>query len=115
MTYAHRPDIYDADTHMMERPDWIASFADPEIRPMLEPFVQGKPESLDHIADALNQLERRKADGALALAVDQDFMAMRHKGWHGLGAIDAEERRHANDLLGPFGLSDQRLQSGDCS
>jgi predicted TIM-barrel fold metal-dependent hydrolase len=100
MTYAHRPDIYDADTHMMERPDWIASFADPEIRPLLEPFVEGKPESLDHIADALNQLERRKVDGALALAVDQDFMAMRHKGWHGLGAIDAEERRHANDLLG---------------
>ncbi|SVD50232.1 uncharacterized protein METZ01_LOCUS403086, partial [marine metagenome] len=22
MTYAHRKDIYDADTHMMERPDW---------------------------------------------------------------------------------------------
>ena len=28
MPYAHREDIYDADTHMMERPDWIYEFAD---------------------------------------------------------------------------------------
>ena len=27
MTYAHRKDIYDADTHMMEHPNWIYDFA----------------------------------------------------------------------------------------
>ena len=32
MKYAHREDIYDADTHMMERPDWIYEFADKDIR-----------------------------------------------------------------------------------
>ena len=28
MTYAHRKDIYDVDTHMMEHPNWIYNFAD---------------------------------------------------------------------------------------
>jgi predicted TIM-barrel fold metal-dependent hydrolase len=100
MTYAHRPDIYDADTHMMERPDWIASFADPEIRPRLAPFVDGRPESLNVIADAMTAFHRRREDAAAAAQADEQFMSMRHKGWHGLGSFDGDERRHVNDLLG---------------
>ena len=42
MPYAHRKIIYDADTHMMERADWIAEFADSSIKNSLEPFVGGK-------------------------------------------------------------------------
>ena len=34
-----------------------------------------------------------------AKLADDEFMQMKHKGWHGLGA-DAEERAHANTLLG---------------
>ena len=45
MTYAHRDQIYDADTHMMERPDWIAEFSDSSIKPYLEPFVGAKKKS----------------------------------------------------------------------
>ena len=41
MTYAHRNDIYDADTHMMEPPTWLAEFADAKLRPHLAPFGQG--------------------------------------------------------------------------
>ena len=37
MTYAHRKDIYDADTHMMEHPNWIYDFADEDIKEHLEP------------------------------------------------------------------------------
>jgi len=36
MTYAHRKDIYDADTHMMERPDWFSDFADQNMKDRLE-------------------------------------------------------------------------------
>jgi hypothetical protein len=43
MTYAHRNDIYDADTHMMEPPTWLAEFADAKLRPHLTPFGQGNP------------------------------------------------------------------------
>jgi predicted TIM-barrel fold metal-dependent hydrolase len=100
MPYAHRPDIHDADTHMMERPDWIASFADPDIRPHLAPFVGGREESLAVIDDALARFAARRADARVAADADADFMSMRYKGWHGLGAFDAGERARANDLLG---------------
>ena len=36
MTYAHRKDIYYADTHMMERPDWLSDFADQNMKDRLE-------------------------------------------------------------------------------
>ena len=100
MPYAHRPDIFDADTHMMERPDWIATFADPEVRPRLAPFVEGKPESLKAIDDALARFDRRRADAGFAAAAEAEFMTMRYKGWNGLGAFDGDERRRVNDLLG---------------
>lgn len=100
MPYAHRPDIFDADTHMMERPDWIATFADPDVRPRLAPFVEGKPESLKAIDEALARFDRRRSDAAFAAAAEADFMTMRYKGWNGLGSFDGDERRRVNDLLG---------------
>jgi predicted TIM-barrel fold metal-dependent hydrolase len=100
MPYAHRPDIYDADTHMMERPDWIASFADPAIRPRLAPYVGGRPESLARIEGAIAKFRRRREDAAFAAETDAAFMAMANKGWDGMGSLDGEERRHVNDLMG---------------
>lgn len=100
MPYAHRPGIYDADTHMMEPADWIASFADPAIRPRLAPYVGGREETLKSIDEAVARVARRKADLALAAEDERQFMSMSRKGWLGLGAFDPEERRRANDLLG---------------
>ncbi len=100
MTYAHRDIIFDADTHMMERPDWVAEFADADIRPKLAPFLQGSVHGMDTVRDALDQFSARRADSALQQAAESSFMEMRYKGWHGLGAFDAEERKIANDLLG---------------
>ncbi|MBM4205528.1 MAG: hypothetical protein FJ194_15480 [Gammaproteobacteria bacterium] len=100
MPYAHRADIHDADTHMMERPDWIAQFADADVRPYLAPFVDGRAEPLAVIEDAIQRFSRRTKDAALRAEDDAAFMSMRFKGWHGLGAFDADERVRANDLLG---------------
>ena len=100
MTYAHRTDIHDADTHMMERPDWIAAFADASIRPHLAPFVGGDTGTLTQIDDAMQRFARRRSDPVAAAADEAAFMTMRFKGWHGLGAFDARERVRANDLLG---------------
>ena len=100
MTYAHRPDIYDADTHKCERPDWVASFADPDIRPRLTPFADGDPEGLRNVMDANENLQRRRTDAGVAAEADAQFMSMRYKGCQALGAFDAEERRRAKDLLG---------------
>ena len=60
MVYAHRREIHDADTHMMERPDWIFSCAFEKIRDRLAPFVGGNSETILRIQDALNQFEQRK-------------------------------------------------------
>ena len=46
------------------------------------------------------QFERRRSDAATQAGAESQFMSMRYKGWHGLGAFDAKERRRANDLLG---------------
>ena len=62
MPYAHRPDIYDADTHMMERADWIAEFADADIRERLEPFVGGRKQALAVVDHALEAFQGRRAD-----------------------------------------------------
>ncbi len=100
MPYAHRPDIYDADTHMCEQPDWIAGFADPDIRPRLALFGDGLPERLKVLAEARAEFERRREDAAAAAEADAAFMSMRFKGGFALGAFDGAERRRANDLLG---------------
>ena len=101
MAYAHRPRILDADTHMMERPDWIAEFADPSIRDRLMPF--GGPNNTDglrFIEDAIKRFDERRSDATVAAKVEADFLSMKQKGWHGLGAFDAAERKRVNDLLG---------------
>ena len=100
MVYAHRREIHDADTHMMERPDWIFSYASEKIRDRLAPFVGGNSETMLRVQDALSQFEERKTNHSKAKLADDEFMQMKHKGWHGLGAFDAEERAHANTLLG---------------
>ena len=56
MPYAHREDIYDADTHMMERPDWIYEFADKDIRDRLEPIVEGDEDTLKELMTPLRNL-----------------------------------------------------------
>ena len=100
MPYAHRPTIFDADTHMMETPDWIARFADPGIRDRIAPFGDGMPGLLDRTREAIARFEARRADPAAARAIEADFMSMAHKGVLALGAFDPEERKRANDLLG---------------
>jgi len=100
MAYAHRPLILDADTHMMEHADWLPAFADPDIRPRLVPFA-GKDARVRALAsDAVARAEARRGDATLRAEAEAEFMSMKFKGWHGLGAFDAAERKRANDLMG---------------
>ena len=120
MTYAHRKDIYDADTHMMERPDWISDFADKDIRDKLEPFAGGDEAALKDVDTAIANFNERNASEAVSLKAQEEFMSWNHKGWEGLGAFDSKERKLANDLLGfkasivfPTVAFDQVLASKD--
>ena len=100
MTYAHRKDIYDADTHMMEHPEWIYNFADKDIKEHLEPIVEGDEDVLKRIDKALANFELRQSSPSILQKAKEQFMGWNHKGWEGLGAFNAEERKIANDLLG---------------
>lgn len=100
MAYAHRPEIFDADTHMMEPADWIASFAEAAIRPRLEPYLGGDAAGLARVAEGVRAQERRKADPDFAIRTEAEFMAMKNKGWMGMGGYDAAERVRVNDLFG---------------
>ena len=100
MTYAHRQDIFDADSHMMEPADWLARFAAPAVREALAPYLEGDNHAHERLAAAEQARQARKIDPTLAQSADEAFMSMRYKGFEALGAWDREERRHVNDLLG---------------
>ena len=87
----------DADSHVVETPDWLAPYADPDIRPRLR--------ELDLGAAAASRPARRSTGPAPAPSparppLRDDQTVMSAKGWSALGAFDAAERTEALDLLG---------------
>jgi uncharacterized protein len=95
-TYAGERRICDADSHLMELPDWLPSYADPGIRDRIRPlYLRGAGKLAE---DAVRKAEARRGDEAAALALEGDLLTK--KGWHALGAFDPGERSRALDLLG---------------
>ena len=84
MTYAHRNDIFDADTHMMERADWLYEFADKSIKDKLEPIAEGKKDVLNLIENAIENYKKRKVSSKEMDQAKSEFMTWKHKGWDGL-------------------------------
>src|SRR5438046_1049915 len=95
-TYAQGRTIYDADSHIMELPDWLPQYADPEIRDRIRPLHLGGAGALAD--DAVAKAEARRGYEAAAIALEQELLTK--KGWHALGAFDPAERTRALDLLG---------------
>ena len=95
-TYAAGRTICDADSHLMELPDWLGAYADPAIRDRIRPLHLGGAGRLAE--DAVAQAESRRGDEQAAAALEGDLLTK--KGWHALGAFDPAERSRALDLLG---------------
>lgn len=96
MPYAEGRTYYDADSHLMELPDWLEQFADQSTRAALRPLHLGRAGALaDH---AIAEAERRRGDADAAAALETALM--KAKGWSALGAFDPLERSRALDLLG---------------
>lgn len=96
MTYATIEGVNDADSHLMELTDWLAPYADPDIRDQLSPLRLGAAGGL--AAQAVADAEARRGDTEAALALEERLMTA--KGWAALGAFDPIERSRALDLLG---------------
>ena len=97
MPYAEGRVYHDADSHVMETPDWVMPFADPELRPKLKPLaLQGVPEAKrDRFVD---KLRAQHADPAYR--ADDEAQLMQRKNWSATGSFIKEDRGKALDLLG---------------
>jgi predicted TIM-barrel fold metal-dependent hydrolase len=97
MSYATGRTYCDADSHLMETPDWLVRYADPSLRERLQPLSLGKgggtPEQ--KIADAIARVKDPLATDKIARDV-----ICGPKGWGAYGAFTGAERSKALDDLG---------------
>ena len=93
MPYAEGRIYNDADSHLMELPDWLGAYADPNIRERLLPPYFG---ATGRMIEALGK--KRDADHWQKVKIDENLMNL--KGWDALGASDSQERTRALDMLG---------------
>jgi predicted TIM-barrel fold metal-dependent hydrolase len=96
MPYAEGRPIHDADSHIVETPDWLVPYADPAIRPKLKPIYVStvKPGEEQHI----ETIRARRNDPADRAKGEAEIML--RKNWSALGSFLSEDRPRALDLLG---------------
>jgi predicted TIM-barrel fold metal-dependent hydrolase len=96
MPYAEGRIVHDADSHVVETPDWLVPFADPDVRERLRPlFVSAvRPGEENHI----EELRRRRLDPADRAEAEAKIML--RKNWSAMGSFVKEDRPRALDLLG---------------
>lgn len=95
-TYAANRVIHDADSHVMETPDWLVAHADPEIRHRLQPIrLTGCRPGEERFIEALR---RRHADPTDRSRAEEEILL--RKNWEAIGSFVREDRPRALDLLG---------------
>ena len=95
MAYAHRP-IHDADAHVLETPDWLFAYAEPELREKLEPVrvTAVRPGE----SDLIERFRAQHADPEYR--AEDEAQLMLRKNWAATGSFIKEDRPAALDLLG---------------
>jgi len=96
MPYATGRVIHDADAHVMETPDWLVPFADPEIRPRVpQLYLATTKPGEDRLID---KFARMHADPAYRARDAEEIML--RKNWAATGSFLKQDRPKALDLLG---------------
>jgi predicted TIM-barrel fold metal-dependent hydrolase len=98
MPYATGRTYYDADSHVMELPDWLSSYADPKFRDRVPGFSLLSSGSRDRVEQMIARGRARA--GVPAERAGQEAELMTRKSWEAYGAFHSEDRRRALDLLG---------------
>jgi len=76
MPYAEGRIIHDADSHVMETPDWLVPYADPDIRERLEPLrLSGCKPGEETL---IEELRRRHRDPAGRAQADAKLMVRKN-------------------------------------
>jgi uncharacterized protein len=98
MPYAEGRVFHDADSHVMELPDWLPSYAEPAYRERIPPFSLLSTGSRDRVEAMMTRGKVRA--GAAAERAAHETELMTRKSWDAYGAFHADDRRRALDLLG---------------
>jgi len=96
MPYAEGRTYYDADSHIMELPDWLGGYLADEMRDRIGPLQLGGAGRMAEAA--VLQAEARRSDDTARAELEAGVLDA--KGWDALGAFDPDERSRALDLLG---------------
>ncbi|HUQ39903.1 MAG TPA: amidohydrolase family protein [Acidimicrobiales bacterium] len=97
MPYAEGRLVHDADSHVMETPDWFIDHADPDVRERMKPLDVATTAPGEE--SFIEQLRRRHTEDAEFRARDADEIMLR-KNWKATGSFLKEDRPLALDLLG---------------
>ena len=100
MAYAQGRTFYDADSHIMELPDFLVDYADPDQR---ERMPRIKVPRVGPLANLLEDAQTRRGhapEKVAELVGLGDTLISGPKGYAALGAFNAGERSTALDLLG---------------
>jgi len=101
---AYAPDnrvFYDADSHIMELPDFLQRYADPELRAEI-PAVSYSASLVtdEEVAEIMSRGGRHSGEHVAELLSLGDHLIERSKEIQALGAFDSPERSVALDMLG---------------
>ena len=87
--------IFDADSHLMETPDWLGAFADPSVRERLAPLgLEGAGAGAGELMAQLPELWESQRGEVIGPEVLKG-----PKGWKAPGALDASVRTRVLDAL----------------
>src|SRR5271165_2681940 len=102
MTYAPATRaIFDADSHIMELPDFLKKYADPALRDEIpEVSYSASIVTDEEVAVIMAQGGRHSAEHVAAQIALGDKLIESSKEIQGLGAFNAVDRSKAMDLLG---------------
>jgi uncharacterized protein len=96
MTYAGQQRVLDADSHVMELPDFLDDFLTADERKLLNRSLFDARQQV--LEDATSAAGNRQTDSAIAAEADERLM--KDKGWSAMGGWDPKERSRVLDLLG---------------
>jgi hypothetical protein len=100
MPYAEGRTFLDADSHLMELPDFLREHADPGLREQMPPLSFSSGGKLGDALQRLGRTKRHPDERVAELVGLGDGLISGPKGYEALGAFNPAERSQALDQLG---------------